>query len=154
MGSTHQLPEKERYLWKKSDLLDRLALTLGGRAAESLVFDTATSGAEDDLEKATQLARRMVLRWGMSEGLGLFASEAREGQVFLGEEIARQKDFSEETARQADEEVRKILDQAWSLARETLERHRKALDEVAEMLLEKEEITGQEVLRVLDPPEE
>ena len=154
MGSTHQLPEKERYLWKKSDLLDRLALTLGGRAAESLVFDTATSGAEDDLEKATQLARRMVLRWGMSEGLGLFASEAREGQVFLGEEIARQKDFSEETARQADEEVRKILDQAWSLARETLERHRKALDEVAEMLLEKEEITGQEVLGVLDSPEE
>lgn len=149
MGSTHQLPERERYLWRKEDLMDRLAMTLGGRAAESLVFETATSGAEDDLEKATKLARRMVLRWGMSEGLGLFSSEAREGEVFLGEEMARERDHSEETARKADEEVRKILREAWTRARETLESNREALDRVAERLLEKEEISGQEVMELL-----
>ena len=149
MGSTHQLPERERYLWKREDLLDRLAMTLGGRAAESLVFDTATSGAEDDLEKATQLARRMVLRWGMSEGLGLFSSEARQGQVFLGEEMAQRREYSEETARKADDEVRKILQEAWERAREILESNRDALDRVADLLQEKEEITGQEVLDIL-----
>lgn len=150
MGSTHQLPERERYLWKKEDLMDRLAMVLGGRAAESLVFDTATSGAEDDLEKATQLARRMVLRWGMSPGFGLFSSEARKGQVFLGEEMAKPREYSEETARKADGEVREILEQAWSRARTTLQSNREALDRVADLLLEKEEITGQEVMEILE----
>jgi ATP-dependent Zn protease len=84
MGSTHQLPERERYLWRREELLDRLAMTLGAGPPRTLVFGTATSGAEDDLEKATKLARTMVLRWGMSPGLGLFASGAREEQVFLG----------------------------------------------------------------------
>jgi len=154
MGSTHQLPERERYLWRKEDLLDRMAMTLGGRAAEDLVFETATSGSEDDLEKATKLARRMVLRWGMSDGLGLFSSEAREGQVFLGEEMARGREYSEETARKADEEVRSLLDQAWSRARNTLKSNREALDRVADLLLEKEEITGQEVINILETREE
>ena len=150
MGSTHQLPERERYLWRRDDLLDRMAMTLGGRAAEELVFGTATSGAEDDLERATKLARTMVLRWGMSKGLGLFASGAREEQVFLGEEIARQRDHSEQTAREVDQEVRRILEEASDRARETLETHREALDRVAELLLEKEEITGQEVEELLE----
>ncbi len=145
MGSTHQLPEKERYLWRREDLLDRLAMTLGGRAAEALVFDSFTSGAEDDLEKATKLARQMVLRWGMSPELGPFASGGPQEQVFLGEEIARQRDHSEETAREADQAVRRILDGAWERATETLEAHRHALDGVAELLLEREEITGREV---------
>jgi cell division protease FtsH len=153
MGSTHQLPERERYLWRREELLDRLAMTLAGRAAEELIFGTATSGAEDDLEKATKLARTMVLRWGMSPELGLFASGAREEQVFLGEEISRQKDHSEETAREVDREVRRILGEAYDRARETLETHGKALERVMELLLEKEEITGQEVEELLEASE-
>ena len=149
MGSTHQLPERERYLWKREDLMDQLAMTLGGRAAENLVFDTATSGAEDDLDKATKLARTMVVRWGMSTSLGPFASAAKEGQVFLGEELTRQRDHSDETAREVDQEVRRILGDAADRAREILEVHREALDKVAELLLEKEEITGAEVVSLL-----
>jgi cell division protease FtsH len=84
-------------------------MTLGGRAAEALIFDSATSGAEDDLERATKLARQMVLRWGMSAQLGPFASGGRDEQVFLGEQIARQRDYSEETAQEVDQEVRRIL---------------------------------------------
>jgi len=153
MGSTHQLPERERYLWRREDLMDRIAMTLGGRAAEGLVFGTATSGAEDDLEKATKLARTMVLRWGMSPDLGPFASGAREEQVFLGEEIARRRDYSEETAREVDREVRRILREASHRARETLESSRDALDRVADLLLEKEEITGKEVEQLLEAAE-
>ncbi len=149
MGSTHQLPQHERYLWSREDLLDRLAMTLGGRAAEKLVFGTATSGAEDDLEKATKLARRMVLRWGMSEKLGPFTSGSEGGQVFLGEEIARQRDHSEDTARKVDEEIRHILEEAAERAHDTLQEHRAALDRLADLLLEKEEITGDEVMAVL-----
>jgi cell division protease FtsH len=153
MGSTHQLPERERYLWRREDLLDRIAMTLGGRAAETLVFGTATSGAEDDLEKATRLARTMVLRWGMSPDLGPFPSGAREEQVFLGEEIARRRDHSEETAREVDQEVRRMLREASHRAGETLESHRDALDRVADLLLEKEEITGKEVEQLLEAAE-
>lgn len=153
MGSTHQLPERERYLWRREDLLDRIAMTLGGRAAEGLVFGTATSGAEDDLEKATKLARTMVLRWGMSPDLGPFASGAREERVFLGEEIARRRDYSEETAREVDQEVRRIPREASHRARETLESSRDALDRVADLLLEKEEITGNEVEQLLEAAE-
>jgi len=149
MGSTHQLPEREHYLWSREDLMDRLAMTLGGRAAESLVFDTATSGAEDDLEKATKLARRMVLRWGMSRELGPFASAASDSQVFLGEEIARQRDHSEDTARMVDQEIRRILAEATKRAEDTLAGHREALDRLADLLLEREEITGEEGMAVL-----
>jgi cell division protease FtsH len=149
MGATHQLPERERYLWKREGLLDQLAMILGGRAAESLVFETVTSGAEDDLEKATKLARRMVLRWGMSTELGPFASGSREEQVFLGGEITRDRDHSESTATAADDEVKRILRAAESHARETLTEHREALDRIADRLLDQEEITGAEVLSEL-----
>jgi cell division protease FtsH len=149
MGSTHQLPERDRYLWRREELQDRLAMTLGGRAAEALVFDSATSGAEDDLERATKLARQMVLHWGMSAQIGPFASGGREEQVFLGEQITQRRDYSEETAQEVDQEVRRILKEAATRARETLEAHREALDRVADLLLEKEEITGAEVMQLL-----
>ena len=149
MGATHQLPERERYVWRRDELLDRITLMLGGRAAEKLVFDTVTSGAEDDLQRATRLARRMVLRWGMSPSLGAFSAGSEEQQVFLGEQIGRQRDHSEATARAADEEVRRILDEAGERARTTLEENREGLDRLAQLLVEKEEITGEDVLRVL-----
>jgi cell division protease FtsH len=154
MGSTHQLPEEERYLFRREYLLDRLAVSLGGRAAEMLVFDTSTSGAEDDLKQATKLARRMVLQWGMSEEVGPFAPAGKDEEVFLGEELTRRQEFSEDTARKVDREVQRFMAEAQERARSTLEDHRNDLDGVAELLLEREEITGEEVLEVLEGDED
>ncbi len=160
MGATHQLPERDRYLYRREYMLDRLAMMMGGRAAEDLVLNTQTSGAEDDLRQATRLARRMVLSWGMSEKLGHLAFGGRQGQVFLGEEIAQQREYSEQTAREVDEEIRDILDRAYEHAMSTLEEHREALDGLAEALIEREEISGEEVAEIVgierrppgDPP--
>ena len=150
MGSTHQLPEDERYIHEREHMMDRLAVMLGGRAAERTVFDTLTSGAEDDLQQATNLARKMVLDWGMSERLGPMASGRKREQVFLGEEIAQGRDYSEETARIVDEEVRAIIDEAFERAVQILEEKRDALDRIAGVLREEEEITGERVSEILD----
>ena len=149
MGVTQQLPEKERYIYEREYMLDRLAVMMGGRVAERVVFHTATSGAENDLKQATQLARRMVLDWGMSERLGPMAAGGERRQVFLGEEIAHQRQYSEATAREVDEEVKSIVEQAYDRARETIEERRDVLDRVADLLKEREEITGEEVLELL-----
>jgi cell division protease FtsH len=149
MGSTHQLPDDERYIHEREHMLDRIAVMLGGRAAEQTVFDTLTSGAEDDLQQATSLARKMVLQWGMSERLGPMASGRKREQVFLGEEIAQRRDFSEETARVVDEEVMGIIDHAFERAVDVLEENRDALDRVADVLQEEEEITGDRVRGIL-----
>jgi cell division protease FtsH len=119
---------------------------MGGRAAEELVFDTATSGAENDLKHATQLARKMVLDWGMSERLGHVALGGRREQVFLGEEIAQRREYSEATAREADEEIKAILNETFERAKGTLRENLDALDHVAGALLEQEEIPGEKVL--------
>ncbi len=150
MGSTHQLPEDERYIHEREHMLDRLAVMLGGRAAERTVFDTLTSGAEDDLQQATSLARKMVLKWGMSEGLGPMASGSKREQVFLGEEIAQRREFSEETARIVDEEVMGIIDDAYERAVGVLQEKRDALDHIAEVLHDAEEITGDRVRQILE----
>jgi len=152
MGSTHQLPERERYVWRREELLDRLVVMLGGRAAEQLVFGTVTSGAEDDLQRATHLARRMVLRWGMSSTLGPFSAGPADQEVFLGEQLGRPRDHSEATASVADAEVRRILDDSAAQARETLERRRGELERLAQLLVVKEEITGAEVMEVVSRP--
>ncbi len=149
MGVTQQLPERERYVYRRDYMLDRLAVMMGGRASEELVLDTHTSGAEDDLQQATQLARRMVLSWGMSEKLGQLAFGGRHEQVFLGEQIAQRREYSEQTAREIDEETKAILGRAYDHAVSTLREHRDALDQLAEALLEKEELSGQEVLDIV-----
>ncbi len=149
MGATHQLPERDRYLYRRDYMLDRLAVMMGGRASERLVLDTHTSGAEDDLKQATQLARRMVLSWGMSEKLGHLAFGRGQEQVFLGEEIAQQREYSEQTAREVDEEIKGILDRAYEHAVNTLKEHRDALDRLAEALREREEISGEEVTEII-----
>ncbi len=149
MGVTQQLPERERYVYRREYMLDRLAVMMGGRASESMVLNTQTSGAEQDLQQATSLARKMVLSWGMSEKLGQLAFGGRQEQVFLGEEIAQRREYSEQTAREVDEEIRSILDRAYKRATTTLEEHRDALDRLAQALLEKEEIPGEEVLEIV-----
>ena len=130
-------------------MLDRLAVMMGGRAAEEVVSGTATSGAADDLKQATVLARRMVLEWGMSERLGQMAMGDGRENVFLGYEIAQGREYSEETAREVDEEIKKILKESYDQAVNILRTHREGLDRVAKDLLEKEEITGKEVIELV-----
>jgi cell division protease FtsH len=150
MGVTQQFPEKEKYIYKKEYLMDRLAVVMGGRAAEDLIFETATSGAKDDLQQVAKLSRKMVLEWGMSERFQHLSFGGEEEEVFLGRDMSRKQEYSDSTAREIDEEVRKITEEAFSRASSTLKEHRDVLDKVAEMLLEKEEITGGEVDKLLD----
>jgi cell division protease FtsH len=150
MGVTQQLPERDKYVYRREYMLDRLAVMMGGRAAESLVLNTATSGAENDLKQATQLARKMVLDWGMSEELGYVAFGSDRNQVFLGEELTQRREYSETTARQVDKETRAILNEAYKRAYTTLEEHREALNRIADALLEHEEIPGSRILELIN----
>jgi cell division protease FtsH len=150
MGVTQQLPERERYIYPMEYMLDRLAVMMGGRAAENLIFNTMTSGAENDLKEATKLARKMVLDWGMSKRLGHIAFGDGNEQVFLGEDLGRPREFSETTAREVDEEVKSILDEAYVQARKTLEKNKEGMDRIVDELLDKEEIPGTVVLELLD----
>jgi len=113
------------------------------------VAGTATSGAAEDLKQATGLARRMVLEWGMSQSLGQMAMGDGRENVFLGYEIAQRREYSEETAREVDQEIKKILKESYDQAVDLLQKHREGLDRVAKELLEKEEITGKEVLELV-----
>jgi cell division protease FtsH len=154
MGVTQQLPERDKYVYKREYMLDRLAVMMGGRAAENLVLKTSTSGAENDLKQATVLARKMVLDWGMSKRLGHVAFGTRGDQVFLGQEIAQRRDYSETTAREVDEEVQSLLDESYNLAVTTLEERREDLDRLADALVEHEELAGSKVLELLGIDEE
>ncbi|MCA9968626.1 MAG: ATP-dependent zinc metalloprotease FtsH [Anaerolineales bacterium] len=149
LGVTQQLPENEKYIYPREYMLDRLAVMMGGRAAEQLELDTVTSGAANDLKQATQLARQMVLDWGMSERFQSVALGGRRQQVFLGDEIAHRREYSELTAREIDEEIKRILDAAQARALDTLRQHRNALRRLAAALLEREEIAGADVAAFL-----
>ncbi|MFO8033423.1 MAG: ATP-dependent zinc metalloprotease FtsH [Desulfohalobiaceae bacterium] len=148
MGATQQFPEQERYIFHREYLLDRLAVMMGGRCAEDLVFQTATSGAANDLQQATKMARRMVLEWGMSEQLEHMALGSASQEVFLGEELGKTKEYSENTSRIVDQEVESLLKQSFQKAKDILNEHRQALDELAEVLLEQEEIPGEKVYSI------
>jgi cell division protease FtsH len=154
MGVTQQLPEKEKYIYPREYILDRLAVMMGGRAAEEIVLDTNTSGAENDLKQATNLARKMILDWGMGETLKQVAFGGQRQQVFLGEELSHRREYSETTAREIDEEVKKILSEAYERARRILDKHRDELDQLVDVLIEKEEISGDKVLELLGVDQE
>ena len=144
LGYTMHLPEDDRYLQKRSKFLDDLAGMLGGRAAESIVFGDITTGASNDLERVTDLARAMVTRYGMSEKLGPRTFGDREELVFLGREISEQRNYSEMVAQQIDEEVKRIITSAYTTAREILTNYRERLDAVANRLVHEETIEGTE----------
>ncbi|MBD3220915.1 ATP-dependent zinc metalloprotease FtsH [bacterium] len=149
MGVTQQLPERDRYIQRREELVDRLTVLLGGRAAERIVFDTSTSGAENDLKVAADLSRRMVTDWGMGEGLENLALGGSRDHVFLGEEIAERRPYGEETARIVDQAVQGLVGDAARQAIELLEENRRALDRVANELLVHEELTGDRVDELL-----
>ncbi len=149
MGVTQQLPEDERFVHSREYLSGRIVVMLGGRAAEKLVLGTSTSGAENDLKEATRLARHMVMDWGMSEKLGLMSVGDERRNVFLGEEISRPRNYSEETARLIDEEISQVLNDAYDRTYRSLEENRDKLDGLAAALIEREELEAEDVLSII-----
>jgi cell division protease FtsH len=154
LGVTEQIPEEDRYNLKRSYLFNRIAILLGGRTAEKIVFDDVSTGASDDLKKATQLARRMVCQWGMSEKLGPVTFQQGEPHPFLGRELTQDKDFSEHTARLIDEEIQKIVGGMEQKAEETLTNNRHKLEALADELLKRESLTRNQVEKILAHTEE
>jgi cell division protease FtsH len=150
LGATEQIPKEDRHNLKRSYLFNRIAIMLGGRAAEKLRFEDITTGAGDDLKKATQMARRMVCQWGMSEKLGPVAFRQGEPHPFLGREISEPKDYSERTAQLIDEEVRSIIEEMEQKAREILKSNRQALEALADGLLEHEVLSREEIDEILN----
>lgn len=150
LGITEQIPESERYNLKKQYLLDRIAVALGGRAAERIVFDDVTTGAAEDFRQATRIARKMVCNWGMSEKLGPVMFKQGEEHPFLGRELAQQKDFSEHTQQLIDEEIQKILIEMEQKAEGLLYDHRTMLDALAEALLENETLDKKQIDWILE----
>ncbi|MCB2184084.1 MAG: ATP-dependent zinc metalloprotease FtsH [Desulfobulbaceae bacterium] len=145
LGATEQLPVEDRHNFGRQYLFDRLCIMLGGHAAEKVIYDEATSGAGDDLKKATELARRMICQWGMSERLGPVFFSRGEPHPFLGRELSEEKNFSDETARIIDEEILSLLRQAQKKAQEILGENRQKLDSLAEKLIECESLTDREI---------
>jgi cell division protease FtsH len=148
LGVTQQLPEGERHLYRQDYIEDSLVVRMGGRVAEEIVYGVASTGANNDLVGATELARKMVREWGMSQRVGPMAWGSQ-GQVFLGEDLMHTRDYSDDTARVIDEEVERILREQESRCRDLLTEHRAGLDLVAKALLEHETIDGDEVIRLI-----
>jgi len=150
LGLTQQLPVDDRHSYNRQYLDAMLAVLMGGRAAEELFMGHLTTGAGNDIERATELARKMVCEWGMSERMGRLAFGKREEQIFLGREIAQHRDYSEKTAIEIDIEVHAIISNAYERARQHLDGHREALVRIAESLLERETIDSEEVKMLVD----
>ena len=154
LGYTMALPTEDRYLQSKTEFEDKIAGLLGGNVAERLVFGDTTTGASNDIEKATDLARRMVTEFGMSEKLGPLSFGKRDEMVFLGRSMGESRDYSDDVARIIDEEVRAIVDRAYDRATEVLTTHRDRLDRLAEKLIAEESVESAEFEKLFDdlPP--
>jgi cell division protease FtsH len=151
-GLTWYRPEDDRILTSRKKMVASLAGLLGGRVAEELVFDDITSGASNDIERVTQVARMMVTRMGMSNEMGLMTYGQKEELIFLGREISEQRDYSEAIAEKIDSEVRRLVDDAYKLTKKLLTKYRDRLDAVAEKLLEVETLTREEFESIFPPP--
>ncbi|MEX2195589.1 MAG: ATP-dependent zinc metalloprotease FtsH [Thermoleophilaceae bacterium] len=150
LGYTISLPTEDKFLTTRGELSDTMAMTLGGRAAEELVFAEVTTGASNDLEKVTATAKQMVMRFGMSEKLGPRVFGHDHGQPFLGREFSNEPDYSDDVAREIDSEIRRIVEEAHQMARDILAGHREELDFTSEILLRRETIEREEFLQLLD----
>lgn len=152
LGYTLQLPEEDRFLVSKKELSDRITILLSGRVTELLKFGDVTTGASNDLERATQIARQMVTQFGMSDRLGLVTLGRKQHEVFLGRDIMEDRNYSEEIAYAIDQEVRSIIDECFNLAKKILTEHNERLEEIAALLLEKEVLEGEELDELLGYP--
>jgi cell division protease FtsH len=149
LGYTMTLPEEDRFLMTREELSDELAMLLGGRVAEELVFGDITTGAQNDLERATKVARQMVTEYGMSDRLGPLTLGQKQGEVFLGRDFASHPDYSDQVAFEIDSEIRRMIDDAHDEALEILQEHRGKLDELAAFLMERETIEKDELVTLL-----
>ena len=145
LGYTMILPDEDRYATTRNQMLDQLAYSLGGRAAEELIFHDPTTGASNDIEKATNLARAMVTQYGMTERIGAIKLGVSEGEPFLGRSYGHQRDYSEEVAGIVDNEIRALIENAHQEAYEILVANREILDDLVEVLLEKETLLKDEI---------
>ena len=154
LGYTLQLPEEDRFLMSKSELMNRIAILLSGRVSEEIVFNDVTSGAANDLERATQTARQMVTQLGMSDKLGLVKLGNKREEIFLGRDISEDRNYSEEIAFAIDKEVKAIIDSCYETAKEILTEHRKLLDKIAGVLLEREVLDAEEFAKLMSEDSE
>ncbi len=145
LGYTLQLPQEDKYLISKSEILTKLSILLGGRACEDVVFGEITTGAVDDLSKATNYAQKMVMEYGMSERIGPLSLKKDETEVFLGRDIVKQHHYSNETANSIDEEIKRIVSEAYMKAKTVIIENKKIIDKVVDVLMEKETISGEEL---------
>ncbi len=150
LGYTISLPAEDKFLTSRAELAETMAMTLGGRAAEELVFDEITTGASNDLEKVTATAKQMVMRFGMSERLGPRVFGHDRGQPFLGRDMGSEPDYSDEIAREIDDEIRRIVENAHQTARDILEQHNDDLERISEILLERETIDADQFVALLE----
>jgi cell division protease FtsH len=150
LGLTQQLPQDDRHTYPKDFLLDSIAILMGGRVAEEISFNMNTTGAANDIERATGIARRMVCEWGMSEKMGPVSLGRRDEQPFLGRELGHQRDFSEQTALNIDKEVRRIVEENYQRAKTLLSEHEQILATIAQSLLERETLDLKDVDAIID----
>jgi len=150
LGVTMSLPTEDRFMMSRGQLMAQLAMMLGGRAAERVVFDEITTGASNDLERVTQTARQMVTRFGMSEKLGPMALGHQQGQVFMGRDFNNQPDYSDEIAFQIDKEIRRIVDESYDLAEDLLVRNRTLLNKLSNELIEYETVDANHLIRLIE----
>ncbi|MDQ2621808.1 MAG: cell division protein FtsH, partial [Actinomycetota bacterium] len=150
LGYTISLPSEDKFLTSRAELAETMAMTLGGRAAEELVFNEITTGASNDLEKVTATAKQMVMRFGMSERLGPRVFGHDRGQPFLGREMGSEPDYSDEIAREIDDEIRRIVESAHQTAKDILDDRREDLERISEILLVRETIDADEFVALLD----
>jgi cell division protease FtsH len=150
LGYTISMPTEDKFLTTRSELADNMAMTLGGRAAEEIIFGEITTGASNDLEKVTQTAKQMVMRFGMSEKLGPRVFGHDHGQPFLGREFSSEPDYSDEIASEIDAELRRMVENAHQTAHKVLEEHREQLDRISKILIRQETIEADQFLRLLD----
>jgi cell division protease FtsH len=150
LGLTQQLPETDRHTYSKEYLLNSICILMGGRVAEEIVLNEKTTGAANDIERATSIARRMVCEWGMSERLGPLTFGKREEHIFLGREIARHQDYSEQTAIEIDREVRSIVENCYEQTKAILTEHLDILHAIAQELLEKETLQKKDIDRIIE----
>jgi cell division protease FtsH len=146
------LPETDTYSRSQAWLTDRITIMMGGYAAERIIFNETTTGSQNDIEQATEIARKMICEWGMSESLGPIAYGQKEEPIFLGKEIARHKDYSEDTARAIDKEVRAIVEAGLANAESLLTAHRAELELLARTLVEKETLDDSQIRELLKMP--
>jgi cell division protease FtsH len=149
LGYTISLPTEDKFLTTRAELTDTMAMTLGGRAAEEIVFGEVTTGASNDLEKVTETSKQMVMRFGMSERLGPRVFGHDRGQPFLGREFSAEPDYSDEIAREIDDEIRRMVEEAHQTAKDVLTEHRDAMNRISKILLERETIDAEQFERLL-----